>query len=163
MSTMSNTKESAKLKKLEEELRDLPEKSETVVSFHLPEFEEAFDWDAYAEWVEKGKPYEEPEEVLMFLNQNGVSNKRSDGASRLNTDGGRTRHDHRDAFCKSSDRHFRDARKGWYSFTQTKGTSTGRSKDREHRGETARSDHVSFSSAKHQENAKRFKNFKPLR
>ena len=77
-STISIAK-SEKLKKLEEELRDLPEKSETVVSFHLLEFEEAFDWDAYAEWVEKGKPYEEPEEVLMFLNQNGVSNKRSDG------------------------------------------------------------------------------------
>jgi hypothetical protein len=78
---MSNAKESEKLKKLEEELRDLPEKSETVVSFHLPEFEEAFNWNAYTEWLEKGKPYEEHEEVLMFLNQNGVSNetKRSDG------------------------------------------------------------------------------------
>jgi len=78
---MSNTKESAKLKKLEEELRDLPEKSETVVSFHLPEFEEAFNWTAFTEWIEEGRPYEEHEEVLLLLKRNGVSSeaRRTDG------------------------------------------------------------------------------------
>jgi hypothetical protein len=75
MFTISNTKESEKLKKLEEELRDLPENSETVVSFHLPEFEEAFNWTAFTEWIEKGRPYEEHEEVLLLLNQNKVSNR----------------------------------------------------------------------------------------
>jgi hypothetical protein len=73
--------ESEKLKKLEEELRDLPKKSETVMSFHLPEFEKAFNWTAYTEWVEQGRPYEEHEEVLLLLKRNGVSNgtRRSDG------------------------------------------------------------------------------------
>ncbi|GET03226.1 hypothetical protein GLOIN_2v1551446 [Rhizophagus clarus] len=42
----------------EEELKELRESNRSVI-----------DWVAYSQWVEKGKPYEEHEEVLLFLNQ----------------------------------------------------------------------------------------------
>jgi hypothetical protein len=80
LATLASQQGGEKLEKLEEELRNLPEDSETVTSFCWPDLGATFDWTTFGEWLDKGQPYEEHEEVLMFLNKNGVSNEtRSDG------------------------------------------------------------------------------------
>ncbi|UZO14301.1 uncharacterized protein OCT59_005761 [Rhizophagus irregularis] len=81
LGTLASQQGEEKLEKLEEELRNLPEESETVTFFSWPDLGVTFNWTAFREWLDKGQPYEEYEEILMFLNKNGVSNetKRSDG------------------------------------------------------------------------------------
>ncbi|CAB4396417.1 unnamed protein product [Rhizophagus irregularis] len=62
LGTLASQQGEEKLEKLEEELRNLPEESETVTSFGWPNLGATFNWTAFREWLDKGQPYEEHEE-----------------------------------------------------------------------------------------------------
>ncbi|CAJ0756240.1 3870_t:CDS:1, partial [Entrophospora sp. SA101] len=53
---------------LEEKLKKLIEESRASIN-----------WTEVNKWIAEGEPYEEHEEILMFMNQNGVADSRSDG------------------------------------------------------------------------------------
>ncbi|CAJ0838333.1 8846_t:CDS:2 [Entrophospora sp. SA101] len=52
---------------LEEKLKKLIEESRASIN-----------WTEVNKWIAEGEPYEEHEEILMFMNQNGVADSRSD-------------------------------------------------------------------------------------
>ncbi|CAH1760868.1 7202_t:CDS:2 [Entrophospora sp. SA101] len=118
---------------LEDKLKKLIEESRASIN-----------WTEVNKWIAVGEPYEEHEEILMFMNQNGVADSRSDGDGRNDAIRG-GEYPHGETF-------YRDSRKanqkaGTKSHSRT--STTTRSKKHQHCNKVAGSKHVSDSIEKH--------------
>nr|CAG8473192.1 15112_t:CDS:2 [Entrophospora candida] len=108
----------------------------------------SINWTEVNKWIAEGEPYEEHEEILMFMNQNGVADSRSDGDGRNDaTRGGE--HPHGETFYRDSGKANQKAGTKSHSRTSTKGATTTGSKKRQHCNKVAGSNHVSNSIKKH--------------
>nr|CAG8494788.1 5813_t:CDS:2 [Entrophospora candida] len=106
----------------------------------------SINWTEVNKWIAEGEPYEEHEEILMFMNQNGVADSDGDGRNDA-TRGGE--HPHGETFYRDSGKANQKAGTKSHSRTSTKGATTTGSKKRQHCNKVAGPNHVSNSIKKH--------------
>uniref|UniRef100_U9TGA3 Uncharacterized protein n=1 Tax=Rhizophagus irregularis (strain DAOM 181602 / DAOM 197198 / MUCL 43194) TaxID=747089 RepID=U9TGA3_RHIID len=100
----------------EEKLKELRESIRSTI-----------DWGAYSKWIAEGEPYEEHEEVLLFLNQkkheSEIAYSKPDGTRRHNPDRGRGYYNGRTS-NRGSRKTDQKTRKASNHITPTKGAKT---------------------------------------
>ncbi|CAB4403733.1 hypothetical protein RhiirA5_373678 [Rhizophagus irregularis] len=141
-----NAKNSFMSKVSEEKLKELRESIRSTI-----------DWGAYSKWIAEGEPYEEHEEVLLFLNQkkheSEIAYSKPDGTRRHNPDRGRGYYNGRTS-NRGSRKTDQKTRKASNHITPTKGAKTTTRNNGQHCSKVPRSNEVSNPTKIHNKNAK---------